>query len=451
MKLTLFVSPDYPHSDLIEQRIKSWSLKSGASIRLSSDVNLPADLYFYPAFDLPRLVEAGKLAKVTPEFRGVGSTYDWNDLMSPYSQRLALWNGQPFGIPLLGEGEVLVWRSDKFKDPKKLQAFREKFKTEPRAPETWDELTNWAEFWNTPEAPTLTAFPTRAEDIQRIFLIIASCYERKTLINSDVGQKILSTQANDELFSFLYDLKTYAPRLASPAFQYAAELLARMQKCRPSGTGDPVEAIKSGSALFAILKLDELARLKPQEGLELAPLPGAAFTYDYNSGQKVIDKSGAINRMPFIGWGAWFGGVGADTKNPAAAFDFFADFGNPTKTSLELLAAAKWGVGPYRRSHEETRNQTRFLGYGFDKKQTEHLLTALRFENTSSIINYRLSPRTPDVREQTAILAEALQEIVSGKTQVDAGLQKASRLWIELGKKQPEAVRKQWIRNSLGI
>ena len=231
---------------------------------------------------------------------------------------------------------------------------------------------------------------------------------------------------------------------------YALKILKRMQACRPSGDGDPVAALQTGTALFAVLRLDELAKLNLAEKCRIAPMPGSTFTFDYATGEKIATKAGTVNRMPYIGWGSWLGGVTKSCRNPQAAWDFLADFGGPS-AGLELIAAARWGAGPFRRSHEDTRYQTRWLGYGLDKPNTDQLLNALRTQNGSSIVNYRLALRLPNGPAHERILAEELKAVLSGGKESESALNAVKTRWIELDRATPASLRQEWIRHSLGL
>jgi len=56
-----------------------------------------------------------------------------------------------FGLPVIQDGQHLVYRKDLFEDPKEKEAFKKKYGRELDVPKTWYELRDIAEFFTRPK------------------------------------------------------------------------------------------------------------------------------------------------------------------------------------------------------------------------------------------------------------------------------------------------------------
>lgn len=418
--LRMFVSDRIRHADMVERRAKAWAVRTGASVEITRDAGKPFDIGIVEAAEMPRLVVAKAIEPVPASYRTVGGKLAWDDIAQPYTVRVATWDGKAYGVPLLGEGQAMAWMPQPGEAP----------------PDSWEQYVARMERLG-------GASPAGGDDrdLERLFYTIAVGYDRKALTQSDFGTRTPSEAEFGKLFAFHYDLVKYEPRIAGPAFVHALKLMQRMAKAKPS-------------AAQAVLPLGRLHEaVKESKGqLTVAPLPGADYLFDYESGARIeMTPAGALNRMPYLAWGAWLGVVGAECRHPEAAYDFLADFIHPTGASLELLAAGRYGAGPFRKSHEETRNQKVWLGFGLDKAGTENLQNAVKLQNVASLVNYRMALRVPDEAEHSKILVAQLRKALDGKATAEEALNEAAKQWKELDAKQPPAVRQAWIRHSLGL
>jgi hypothetical protein len=216
---------------------------------------------------------------------------------------------------------------------------------------------------------------------------------------------------------------------------------------------DAAAAFRAGEAKVGVLTLAELARVGPDvaEGLGIAPLPGARFTFDPSGNERPMER-GLVNRVPYLGWGGRLGVVSASCANPTAAWDLLADAGMPDRGALELLADPRWGAGPYRASQLEARARARWYGYGLTGTETERLTSALGDNVGLGVENYRIRLRTPNHTDLDAALDANLRALLTGKDLKPAdAMTKANADWTAIINRQP---RDAWLtvaRKSLGF
>ena len=91
--------------------------------------------------------------------------------------------------------------------------------------------------------------PRDQSDLDRLFYTVASSYARRAVRQDEPA----GPHHRDEVFSFHFDQKTGAPRIADKGFLAALRLLLRLQKYRPTGAQQrPEEAFLLGKAVLCI-------------------------------------------------------------------------------------------------------------------------------------------------------------------------------------------------------
>jgi ABC-type glycerol-3-phosphate transport system substrate-binding protein len=448
---TIDPSPERPHEgvtlrvaasdltgrDLLRQLASSWTARSGAKVQvLESDWDGSADVGLVRTADLTRWANGGSIVEVTPTLKASGNPYIWDDLFDSYSTRLTSWGGRTYGLPVLGEGMVLLYRKD---------AFDGKGDHPSRPPESWDEIVDMAQALGPGSLPPLASDPDR---LAAEFFSAAACYDRRAVGRIETSDL---KRTGENFFAFQFNPETGEPRLSAPAFQYVAELFRQMElKKLRSSAADPTAAFLSGQAKLGIVSLDELGRIAPAIGdqLGVAPLPGARFVFDVSGEKKVLEQQ-TLNRLPYLGWGGRIGVVSKKCAAPEAAWAFLADAGTPERTALELLASPRFGAGPYRISQLEGRARPRWFAYGLSGDETDHLMGALRDNRGSGVQNYRVHLRTPNRKELSESLDRDLRAVFRSPEPAD--LAAANQHWRAIVEKMPPGEWKAMAARSLGL
>jgi multiple sugar transport system substrate-binding protein len=435
----------------------SWGGRVGVSVTVLPtgtmlDSETGADLLLIRPVEIGNWAAAGRLAGLPPTLRQANHPLHWDKLLEVDRKDLAGWGGQEIGLPVAGDGYVLVYRKDRLEDP----AFRAKLQAalphRPWPPRSWEGLADIAEFvLTTTSLPSLPGWPSDRGALLDCFQQIAACYDRTA---DSRGQVEIQGPARDvSRLAFHFDLETGQPRLTAPSFVAALDWLVRTQRFR--GQGRPtsqVEALTTGTAVAGILSLAELAQLprNPEGAIEtrfgLAPIPGTESVFDRN-GQKLSIR-GSVNYVPFLGSNGWIGVVLRSSHNPQAAWDLLADCAS-LPGSLKLLGDARYGLGPFRVEHlYESRT---WLPYHFDADRTRALTDALQRYRSIEVSDPVLALRIPRQAEFMAALAEELEKAIAGQQSAKEALQQAEAAWRRLLADVPEAKRLQWLRNAAAL
>jgi ABC-type glycerol-3-phosphate transport system substrate-binding protein len=432
-KVLTVAAADPADRELLKHLTRSWAVRSGAEIRILDEPwDGTADIGLIPPADLARWAEPGLLAETPSDIRQPTHPYRWDEIVPSYSLRLSTWRDRNYALPIIAEGLVLAYRKD---------AFDGKDGRPADPPATWSDLLTVASRLGKKSLPPL---PADAERLGAEFFVAAACYDRPAVGRIGGGELI-----REDFFAFQFHPTAGEPRLDAPVFAHIAQLFRDMQAFRGDAK-DAAAAFRSGDAKVGILSLAELGRVGPElaEQLGVAALPGAEFTFDLD-GSKRPNELKTVNRVPYVGWGGRMGVVSAKCSALAAAWDFLVDAGLPDRAALDLIAAARWGAGPYRVSQLETRARPRWFGYGLTATETDRLIAGLRDNLGPGVQNYRVRLRTPNQHELATVWDEELRKILNGSAPVD--MKTANARWQAIIDKQPPGEWKILARKSLGL
>jgi multiple sugar transport system substrate-binding protein len=358
-----------------------WSNRESAAVEVVEyDTGGPesvksADVWVLAPWVLPNKAAAGLLRPLPPTL--IGPEFGWMDLLPIYRERLLIWQGTRCALPLMGEAPLCIYRADFLADPARAEAFRKKFGRKPAPPATWDEFADLAEHFRDTApgglAPSLPPLPADDAALDREFFTIAACYARRAMPPDEAARE----DKQHQLFSFAYDHKTGKPRLNTPGFVYALNLMKRLQKCRPAGTAaSPAEAFRGGQAALGLADLGVLAglqKLRPTaDKAAVCRMPGGSRWFEYDTGKEVPALQG--NRVPYLGAGGWLAAVTLGSTEPDAAFSLLADLAGRERGG-HIVLDSLWGAGPTRR---EQLDRTRWDALGLEPERTRQLKDALR-------------------------------------------------------------------------
>ncbi len=387
-----------------------------------------ADLWVTRPADLPRLADAGRLRPVPEDVSGRGRSYRWQELLSAYTDRLLLWKGEAYGLPVLGESPLCFYRADLLGDAAHKEGFRKAYGRELAAPAAWEDFADIAEYFHRhlrPNAitPSLPPLPD-GDDLGAEFCTVAASTAVRAVRLADRG-----SHGDAETFSFPYDLATGAPRVAAPGFVHALRLLQRLQPFRAAATGRPApQAFAAGNAVLCLADASWIARFqkspaKPAFGV--CRVPGSRVVFDDKSGAARAVVGG--NYVPYLGAGSWLGVVPKEGRDPAAAFALLADLGGDD-TSRRVLVDPTVGGGALR-TPIDARGWSAF---DLDQAQTHALVSALQQTlSHPGLSNPATCLRLPDAREHERELDAELREALANGKDAAKALGEVDARWRE--------------------
>jgi ABC-type glycerol-3-phosphate transport system substrate-binding protein len=452
--LTLAISSQVRHPQILQQFARDWSERTGAKIEFLPDGwgdQSKADIAIVLAPEMPKDVVQDRIRPVPDNLRSSINKFSWGDIPVAIGDKIASWNAKIYSLPLLNEGLVLVYRTDVW------QWFQESTKTRNSFPDTWDQLVQFAEaVYQKEKKPSLPPLSKRNEQLFHDLHRLAISYDRLVVNESNIGQGPKTPEEKDLFFSFDFSIETGLPRIHRPAFVHALQLLQSMQAYRPAEpSDDPDAAFASGNAVAALVRLDALPRFQNSEVIKgkfnIAPIPGSRFTFapDAKSTDDAhrihVASEGFTNRVPYLGEGCWLGMVTKSCAHPEIAFDFLTEFSHPSNASLEWISAGKWGASGFRVSHFDTRNRNHWFGYGFDSLLTDRLVEIQRQNLGIGLANYSSVLRVPDQKEYQQILIDEVLPSLKSRENPEKVLERVATKW------QARQLDKLIYRISLGL
>jgi ABC-type glycerol-3-phosphate transport system substrate-binding protein len=448
---------------LVRSHARAWSARQQATVEVrpytASPEEVPgADVWVLPPPELPRWAAADRLAPLPDSLAKPGTPYEWMGLLPLYREQLLVWDRVAFGLPLSGEAPVCCYRADLFADAARRTAYRAFLakrgaERELRAPTTWEEFADVAEFFRANPSsgagpvPSLPPLPADDVALDRLFYTVASSFARRAVREEEpAGAGHL-----DEVFSFHYDLRTGAPRIATPGFVAALQLLQRLHACRPDGVSrEPAEAFRTGKAVLCLTDAAALVGFQKEPGLRdrfgIARVPGAGRYYTFSGEEQVLE--GRSNYVPYLGGAGWLAVVPRGAARAEAAFDLLADLSGP-QTGAQVALEPRWGGGPTRL---DQLGRDRWDAFDLDSRRTTELREALaKTLQQHGLKNPVLCLRTPDQAPHRAALVAELRAALAGKVEPRQALERAAARWAELDGKRGAERHKAEYRISLGL
>ncbi|MFQ3650247.1 MAG: hypothetical protein SNJ75_07935 [Gemmataceae bacterium] len=434
-----------PLHDLLRTQSARWVYQHQATLIFQEDAS-EADLLIFPIAQL--VARADQLQPVPEELLQRGGRYDWNGLLPLYRERFTRVEATPHALPLIGEAPIAVYRRDFYASTENQNAYarwrsaNNRPEMPLRPPLTWREWTEQALFFHEHlKKPSLAALPETPEGRERLFHLLAACHARRA-IREDEPE---GADHEAEVFYFHYRPGTHEPRLATPGFVYALELLRQMQPARSS----EADYLRRGEPALAVIEAGELTHWQQQpttrDRYAVFALPGADRFW--NSADKLFTPE-SRNLVPFHGGAGWLIGVSRSCTQNQAAWDLVAELTGPRR-SAEIASEPRSGAGPIR-LEQLVRDRWDSLDVDTVTAQTlkdligRHLLQH-GLKNPVSIL------RLPDRPARLAALDQALLDALQGKQTPLAALQKAAETWKQLDEAIGKDKAQQIYRRSLGL
>jgi multiple sugar transport system substrate-binding protein len=427
--------PPGPVRKLMETHAKTWARDNGATLTLDAPEDACDVVAFSPP-DLPTWAAANRLrtlpdASITAAF------------LPLYRSRLLLWDGRSYALPLLGDGLLCVYRADVFADRNLQSAFKEKHQRDLAPPETWDEFVQIAAWMAEKRGrPSLPPLPGDEIRLDRALGSMAAPLTVRAVTGS------LKSRSDDDpnrsaVFSFQYDATTGEPRIASPGFVAAADLLRQLNPYR-SKKVDLLASFRDDEAVMEIVTLHELGRITKVDSMRwgVTRVPGSGRVFAPGSAPE-----GLINVVPYVGSSGAFGAVPTDSKCPDAAFDLLTYLCGEM-VSQEVVHDPTFGCGPFRDAHLNKQSNGWFA-YGLDEANTTRLREILRETADPRLDNPGIALRIPNQATHRKALVNALRRILSGNDDPSAIFKEADSQWRALDGDLTKA--REMYRKSLGL
>src|SRR3984957_1181980 len=123
--LTL-VSQEKTFAEALTPMVQSWAERSGTKVTIKIGSMSPGDDADIGVIEVPELgkwADLGELQQIPVELRAPDHPFQWTGLLPAYREQLIVWGGQARAIPLAGDGYVIVYRTDRLKDPRFINDF----------------------------------------------------------------------------------------------------------------------------------------------------------------------------------------------------------------------------------------------------------------------------------------------------------------------------------------
>ncbi len=404
----------------------------------------PADVWLLPASELSRWVAAGRLLPVPEPLTSADSSLGWTGLLPLYRDRLLIWDQVKYALPVIGDSPVCCYRSDLLQE------------RNLKPPLTWQDFEELAGKLHKPDRPSLPPLPADDEELDREFSAIAAAYACRAVLEHEQ----IAANQRDEVFSFHYDLATGKPRIDSPGFVHALQLLQRLQKYRPMGTGSPVKAFAQGQAALCLSETWAVARYqlgkgsKVRDRFSVCRMPGGEGYFGTRGRMQPLPQ-GVVNFMPYLGTGAWLGVVPRDAASPDAAFDLLGDLASRVTSDqivLDVSPGSRSAGGVIRQ--EQLEERCRWDAFDLDQARTTALKESLRHTLLHrGLKNPVLCLRTPTSREHRRLLMQGVREAVTEGKDANAQemLSKVADAWSQLDQHRGVEKVKAEYRISVGL
>jgi multiple sugar transport system substrate-binding protein len=436
--------PDAVSAEIVRRFAPGWGHRVGAKVEVETyDSGAPAragrealppvgaDVWVLPAAELPRHAAAGVLAPLPDTFRK-DRKVDWRGLLPLYREQLLVWDRAPYGLPLCGDAPLCFYRKDLFRNEKNRGAYRDRHGRDLQPPATWEDYLRIAEFFQQQrkgKPASLPPLPADDRALDALFYAVAAPIVRRAVREDEPAG---SRPSNEDLFAFHFDL-TGAPHVATPGFVEALRLLQAMRAFCPEKPGrEPWQAFRDDDA---VLCLDDCRRLNEfqkkgspvRDLVGVCALPGSGIYYTFAEGQKRSLPGERVNRVPYLGAGAFVLAVPRSGGQMEAAFALVAELGGRS-VSQQVVLEPRWGGGIVRSAQVDREHWDAFRLEGDSARE---LRSSLRQTFEPNIRNPLSCLRLPDERHFVEALVKQLRSALKEKEKIEpsAALADVARAW----------------------
>lgn len=394
--------------------------------------------------------DLGRLAPgLTPVPDGLtrpSSEIAWGNLLPVWRDKLARWAGVTLGLPVHGDLRVLLCLAELFDNGERNRRFESKHGRPARAPATWRETAELAEFWKS-ETGKPGWMPSPSTPAERIRLLdqVASGHVVERLSATDRAR---SEKLDEQVrFGMEFDLATGKCLLGAGGFVRAGEIVARLAaSSNGKPEANPWEALARGDTPMAIAPVSAIYRLQRRKAMRdrfsIHPVPGGDAVLPTRGGPAMPFPLG--NLVPHLGLDGALACASATAADSSRAWAAAALLASP-QLSQDAVLDTELG-GPVREQQLETGP---WDGLELDRERLELFRAVLRRTLLPlDCINPALALRLPDARALSESLDTGISAILGGQP-AQASLAAVAAAWDSSRAGRPEALKE--VRANVGL
>ncbi|MEV8388907.1 MULTISPECIES: extracellular solute-binding protein [unclassified Streptomyces] len=332
---------------------------------------------------LPALIDEGKVLPLDEFFRDTPPE-GWPDAWHPALRALQRGpDGRTYGVPYHVGPEMLLYRGDLYEDAEERTGFAEEFGYPLAPPDTWEQYTDQALWFNRPErglyGTIVAGYP---DEHNTVYDFLTQLWSRGADLTDPSGNLSLDMSEALDSARFLYDL-WHTHRVVDPAAAQWDSVAAGMHF---AAGGAAMMVNWSG---FAALSAPGDS---PTHGrVRCAPVPRASAP----GGSRV-----ALNSY-------WVLAIAAGSTRPAAAYDLLRGL---TTAEMDRITAQEGGTATRRDSWADPAVSS-LAPYYAQFEEAHHTTRALprdpRWPRISVILNEMVGSLVADTARPADAVAEA--------------------------------------------
>ena len=377
-----------------------------------------------------------------PDYIADDESFD--DIHPTYRDRLMKWNGNLIAVTVDGDLFNGYFRKDLFEDTKNREDFKKIFGYDLKAPDTWKEYSDIANF-----------FTGRTSSDGKKLYGSSEAFARGGQQFWDVFSRASAyTNHPDNPGAQFFDPKTMKAQINNPGWIKAVEeYVDILQYCPPEAINfGIVEVRKAFVDGYTAMALDwgdtgqisaDPKRSSIVGKVGYFVLPGTNKVW--NLKKQSWDKFEKPHKAPFLAFGGWVGVVPKSSLHKEAAWDYIMWYSNP-ENSLKDVVKSGTGVNPYRFTHFTNIDA---WTKAFSKTAASQYLNVLRasLDSPNSALDLRI-PGFNDYTESFEIyLTRALKKEISVKKALDTIAVEWEKITDKYGRKKQLEI----YRSSMGL
>lgn len=370
---------------------------------------------------------------------------NWSTVL-PKVQRIMYVGSDRYSVPMDGDIIIGYFRTDALGNAVHQKKFEAKYGHPLKAPTTWKEYRDIAEFFTGWDWSGTGAKGWGVLEAQK---------------PKDVGPFILTSRAASYAAnpnvpgSLFFDPDSMMPQIDNPGWVQALSDWIEIRKFGPPematyGGGEMRGNFIAGHyalgidwADVGIMAQDENSSIiKGKIGYFV--LPGVNKVW--NCKTKAWDTFDKPSQAPYLGWGGWHASVAASSKNPDAAWDF-ANFLDTTPNAFRAVTTPGTARNPYRTDHfaDPKAWETAPVHYTDPAPYLETVKAAMNHPNS------QFDLRIPKAGRYFEVLDQWAQQALGGGMSPEAALKEAAKEWTRITDEAGRDTQRKLYREIYGL